>query len=197
VCVARLEGVEDGGEFFRKDEQAAVGGRLLIAQSRGEAIGGKASAGDAGGEPGLVYLSEETCDLIPAGALAGFAGIAYEHDVEVQAVAGGIDHAVGAAADQVAEDGQKLEENGGGMGLSVRSNGTDGESGETMEGGFAQVGVRDGSGRGCARCFWWRRRVRPVGGLFGLTFVQKREEFGLAPLYIGKCRYVGPTIAGG
>ena len=29
----RLEGVEDGGELFRKDEQAAVGGRLLIAQS--------------------------------------------------------------------------------------------------------------------------------------------------------------------
>jgi len=187
VCVATLEGVEDGGEFFRKDEQAAVGGRLLIAQSRDEAIGGKASAGDAGGEPGLVYLGEETCDLIPAGALAGFAGIAYEHDVEVQAVAGGIDHAVGAATDQVAEDGQKLEENGGGMGLSVGSDGADGESGETMEGGFAQVGVRGGSGQGCARCFEWSRRVRAAGGLFGLTFVQKGEEFRLAPFYIGKC----------
>jgi hypothetical protein len=26
-----------------------------------------------------------------------------------------------------------------------------------------------------------------VGGLFGLTFVQKGEEFRLAPFYIGKC----------
>jgi hypothetical protein len=109
------------------------------------------------------------------------AGIAYEHDVEVQAVAGGIDHAVGAATDQVAEDGQKLEENGCGMSLSVGSDGADGESGETMEGGFARVGVRDGPGRGCARCFEWRRRVRPVGGLFGLKFGQKGEEFGPAP----------------
>ena len=33
VSVAALEGVEDGGELFRKSEQAAVGGRLLIAQS--------------------------------------------------------------------------------------------------------------------------------------------------------------------
>ena len=54
-------------------------------------------------------------------------------------MAGGIDHAVGAAADQVAEDGEKLEENGGGVGLGVRGDGADGESRETVEGGFAQL----------------------------------------------------------
>ena len=95
-----------------------------------KATGGKASGGDAGGEPGLVDFGKEAGDLIPTGALAGFAGIAYEHDEEVQTVAGGIDHAVGSAAGHVAKDGQKLEENGGGMGLGVGSDGADGEPGE-------------------------------------------------------------------
>jgi hypothetical protein len=45
----------------------------------------------------------------------------------------------GSAADQVAEDGQKLEENGGRVGLGVRSDGADGESRETVKGGFAQL----------------------------------------------------------
>ena len=78
MSVATLESMKDGGEFFREDEQPAVGGRRLVAQSRDEAIGSRTSAGDAGGEPGLVYLGEEASDLTPAGALAGFAGIAYE-----------------------------------------------------------------------------------------------------------------------
>ena len=42
-------------------------------------------------------------------------------------MAGGIDHAVGSAADEVAKGGQKLEEVGGRMGFGVRSHGTDGE----------------------------------------------------------------------
>ena len=149
MSVAALERVEDGGELFREGEEAAVGGRLLIAQSMDEATGGKARGGDAGGEPGLVDFGEEAGDLTPTGAFAGLAGIAHEHDVEVQTVAGGIDHAVGSAADQVAEDGQKLEENGGRVGLGVGSDGADGESREAMESGFAQLWSHRRAGRGC------------------------------------------------
>jgi hypothetical protein len=62
-------------------------------------------------------------------------------------VAGSIDHAVGSRADQVAECGQKLEENGGRVGFGVRSNGADGKSCETVESGFAQLWIRRGRGR--------------------------------------------------
>jgi hypothetical protein len=138
--------MEDGGELFRKREEPAVGRRLLIAQSIDEATGCKTSGGDAGGEPGVVDFREETSDLTPTGALAGLAGIAYEHDEEVQAVAGGIDHAVGSTAEQVAECGQKLEENGGRVGFGVGSDGTDGESCETVKSGSAQLWIRRGRG---------------------------------------------------
>jgi hypothetical protein len=208
VPVAAFKRMEDGGELFREREKPAVCGRLLIAQSMDQATGRKASAGDVGGEPGLVHLSEETGDLTPAGALAGLAGIAYEHEVEVQTVAGGIDHAVGAATDKVAEDGQKLEENGGGVGLSVGSDGANGESREAMEGGFVQVGIRNPSGRGGSQWFWRRYRVgfrrrwkigigfRWLGVLFGLRLLQEAEEFGSASLYIGESGYEWSTDAG-
>ena len=149
--VASLEGMEDGGKLFREREKAAVGGRLLITQSMNEPTGGKASTGDAGGEPWLVDFRKEAGDLIPAGALAGLAGIAHEHDEEIQTVAGGIDHAMGSTADYVAEDGQKLEEHGGRVGLGMGSDGADGESCEAMESGFGQAGIFGWVGRGCAR----------------------------------------------
>jgi hypothetical protein len=126
VPVSSPESMENGGELFGECEKPAVGGRLLITQSIDKAAGGKASVGDAGGEPGLVHLSEETGDVIPAGALPGLAGIAYEDNVEVQTVAGGIDHAVGSATGQVAEGDQKLEEYGGWMSLGVGGDGADG-----------------------------------------------------------------------
>jgi hypothetical protein len=190
--------MEGGGELFREGEKPAVGGRLLIAQSMDEATGGKARGGDARGEPGLVHLSEETRNLIPTGALAGLAGVAYEHDVQIQTVAGGIDHAVRSAAEQVAEDGQKLEENGGRVGLGMGSDGADGKSYGAMESGFAQVGGCGRSGRRCARWFWRRRRVgfRRLGVLFGLRLLQKAEEFGSASLYVGESRYEWSTDAG-
>ena len=97
----------------------------------------------------MVDFSEETADLVPAGPLAGLAGFADQHDEKVEAMAGGIDHAVGSAADQVAEDGEKLEENGGRVGLGVRSDGADGESRETVKGGFAQLRSHRWPGRGC------------------------------------------------
>jgi hypothetical protein len=146
--------MKNGGKLLRECEEPAVCGWLLIAQGREEASGSEASAGDAGGEPGLIYLGEETGNLIPAGAFTGLAGIADEHDVEVQIMASGIDHAVGSAADEVAEDGQELEKKGGRMRLGVGSDGADGKSGETVESRFTQGGVRDG----CGFCF--RRRTR-------------------------------------
>ena len=147
VALGPLERMEDGGELFGEREQAAVGGRLLIAQRIHEATGRKASAGDAGGEPRAVDFREEAGDLAPTGTLACFAGGANEHDEEVQAVAGGVDHAVGSRADQVAKGGQKLEEDGGRMCLGVRSDGTDGEPCETVEGSLVKFGMRRCAGR--------------------------------------------------
>jgi hypothetical protein len=151
VPFGALERVEDGGELLREREEPAVGRGLLIAQSIDEATGCKASTGDAGGEPRVVDFCEEAGDLTPTGALAGLAGIAYEHDEEIEAVAGGIDHAVGSRADQVAECGQKLEEDGGRVRLSMGSDGTDGESCETVESGFAQLWIQPWAGRGGER----------------------------------------------
>jgi hypothetical protein len=67
--------MEDGRELFREREEAPLGGRLLIAQGVDEAAGGEAGAGDASGEPWAIDFCEEAGDLVPTGALAGFAGI--------------------------------------------------------------------------------------------------------------------------
>jgi hypothetical protein len=53
-------------------------------------------------------------------------------------------------ADEVAKGGQQLEKNGGRMGFGVRSDGTDGEPGKRMQGGFAQHRIRGRLGR-CER----------------------------------------------
>jgi hypothetical protein len=62
--------MEDRGELFREREEAAVGGRLLIAQRIHETTGREASASDAGGKPRAVDFREEAGDLAPTGALA-------------------------------------------------------------------------------------------------------------------------------
>jgi hypothetical protein len=142
--------MEDRGELFAQSEEAAVGGRLLIAQCIHEATGGEACPGDASGEPRMVDFGEEAGDLIPTGALAGFGGVAHEYDKEVQGVASGIDHAVGSRTDQIAEGGQKLEEDSGRMSFGVGSDGTDGEACDSVESFLAKFGVRDRS--------WWMGR---------------------------------------
>jgi hypothetical protein len=81
-------------------------------------------------------------------------------------VAGGVDHAVGSAADEVAKSGQQLEKNGGWMGFGVRSDGTDGEPCQSVEGGFAQYGICGQVGR-CER--WLRRLIWP-GWRIGIGF---------------------------
>jgi hypothetical protein len=103
VAVAGLERPEDGGKLFRKREEPAIGGRLLIAKGMDKTAGCKASAGDAVREPRLVDFRKQAGDLTPTGALARFAGIADEDEKEVQTVAGGIHHAVRPRADHVAE----------------------------------------------------------------------------------------------
>jgi hypothetical protein len=113
-----------------------------------EAAGGKASTGDTGGEPWLIDLGEKTGNVIPTGALTGLAGIANEHDVKVETVARGIDPAMGTTADEVAEDGEKLEEQGGGMGFGMGGDGSDGQSGEAVESGLVENWMR---GRGGLR----------------------------------------------
>ena len=135
-----LECLKDRGKLFGDGEEPAVGRRLLIAQSVDETAGCEASSGDAGGEPRLVDFREEAAYLIPTGALARFAGIAYEHYEEIESVAGGVHHTVGPRTDHVAEGGQKLEENSGGMRLGVASDGADGESGVAMERGHVEAG---------------------------------------------------------
>jgi hypothetical protein len=161
--IARLEGSENGGELFREREEPAVGGWLLITQSIDKTAGCKTSAGYASGEPRLVDFRKEAGDLTPTGALAGFAGIAYEHEKEVQTVAGGVDHAVRSTADHVAEDGQELEENSRGMSLRVRSERADDLTGKAVQGLLAQRELRGRLRRRWPRLLWWfRRRLRRV-----------------------------------
>lgn len=154
MSVAALERIEDGGKLFREREEPAIGSRLLIAQSIDKATGGKTSAGDAGGEPGLVDFCKEAGDLVPTGALARFAGIAYEHEKEVQTVAGSIHHAVRSTAGHVAEDSQKLKEDGGRVGFGVWSDGADGQSGGTVESGHGQLPRQAGGPTGIVEWRW-------------------------------------------
>ena len=106
VTLVTPQGMENGGEFFREREQAAVRGRLLIAQSIDKGSGRQASGGDAFGDPGMIDLSEEAADLVPACPLAGLAGFADQHHEKIETMAGSIDHAVGRGTNGIAERGQ-------------------------------------------------------------------------------------------
>ena len=109
VALGTPQGMENGGEFFREREQAAVRGRLLIAQRIDKRRGRQASSGDTFGDPGAVDFIEETADLVPACSLAGLAGLADQHHEKVETMAGSIDHAVGRGTNGIAERGQQLE----------------------------------------------------------------------------------------
>ena len=148
VALGPPQGIEDDGEFFREGEQAAVRGRLLIAQSIDKRGGRQASGGDAFGDPGVVDFSEETADLVPACSLAGLAGFADQHHEKVETMAGSIDHAVGRGTNGIAERGQQLEEDGGGMGFAVRGQAAYGQPRDTVECGIAEDWVRGGTGFG-------------------------------------------------
>jgi hypothetical protein len=127
------QGMENGGEFFREREQATVRGRLLIVQSEDKGSGRQASGGDTFGDPRAIDFREEAADLVPARSLAGLAGLADQDHEKVETMAGGINHAVGRGTNGIAERGQQLEEDGGGMGLGVRGQGAYGHPRDAVE----------------------------------------------------------------
>lgn len=146
MSLVTAEGLEDGGKLFGQDEEAAVGGRVLVTDGADEAIGGDAGVGDARGEPGGVDFGEETGDLPPTGSLAGFAGLADEDDEKVEAVAGGGNGGMRSGAEKIPESGEELEENAGWVGLGVGFQGADDLAGETVERGFGKLGPEGGRG---------------------------------------------------
>jgi hypothetical protein len=109
-------------------------------------------------------------------------------------MAGGADHAVGSTADQVAEGGEKLEEDGRGMGFGVGSDGSDGDAGETMEGGLSQFWMRGrlgwrerrlGSPHRVWRGWWMGIGGRRLGVLVRLR-LPCEKQLGAALLYLGE-----------
>jgi hypothetical protein len=84
------EGMEHGGEFLRERKQAAVRGRMLIAQSVDKGRGRQANGGDAFGDPRAIDFREEAANLIPACSLASLAGFADQHDEKVESMIGGL-----------------------------------------------------------------------------------------------------------
>jgi hypothetical protein len=183
MALVTPQGMENGREFFREREQAAVRGRLLITQPIDNRSGRQASGGDAFGDPRVIDFSEETTDLVPACSLAGLAGFADEHHEKVKTMAGSIDHAVGCGTNDIAERGQQLEEDGGGMGFAVRGQAAYGQPRDTVECGIAENWIRGRTG--------WRRCGRRRVGL-SLCLWRKLQwfagEFDHATLYVGQSR---------
>jgi hypothetical protein len=138
VALATPQGMENGCEFLREREQAAVRGRLLITQPIDKRSGRQASGGDAFGDPGVVDFCEEAADLVPARSLAGLAGFADQHHEKVETMAGGVDHAVGHGTNGIAERGQQLEEEGGRMGFAMRGQAAYGQPRDAVECGIAE-----------------------------------------------------------
>jgi hypothetical protein len=136
VTLVTPRGMENGGEFLRERKQTTVRGRLLITQAIDKRSGRQASGGDAFGDPGMVDFREEAADLVPACSLAGLAGFADQHHEKVETMAGGI-----------AERGQKLQEDGSGMGLAVRGQAAYGQSRDAVECGIAEDWFWDCTGR--------------------------------------------------
>ena len=131
---ALAEHMEHGGELLSEEEEAAIGGGLLIAQGMSDAVGCGAGGGYAARDPSRVGFVEEAGDLTPAGSFAGLAGFADQDDEEVEAVTGGSHGAMRRGADEVAEGGEELEEDGSGIGFGVRGKTADGKAGKTVEG---------------------------------------------------------------
>jgi hypothetical protein len=133
VAFLASEYVEDRGKLFGKQQEAPVGRQLFIPQSMDEAARGQAGGGDAAGDPEVVHFRKEAADLAPAGSFAGFTGFADQDDKEVQTVTRGFHHTVRGRPYEVAEGGEKLQENGGRIGFGVRRDGADDRAGDTVE----------------------------------------------------------------
>jgi len=156
------EKMEDGGELFGKEEEAAIGGWSLIAQGMENAVGSGAGGSYTARHPAGVGFIEQGRDLTPAASFAGLAGLADQYDEEIEAVTGGAGHAVRRRADHVAEGGEELQKDGCGIGFGVRRETADRKAGHAVEGGFGEGGQhRRGkrraevlTGVGCLGCFW-------------------------------------------
>lgn len=175
------EDLEHGSELLCQEEEAPICGLLLtarglVAQGMDEAVGGQAGGGDAALGPELVHFGEEASDLTPAGSLTRLARFADQHNEEIEAVAGEADHAVRRRPDQVAEGDEKLQKDGGRIGLCVGRHGADHPPGQAVERGLGQRGPRGslaGRPHGRNRRRWWdggsgsgiRRLLRREAGL--------------------------------
>ena len=95
-------------------------------------------------------------------------------------MAGGLDHAVGAGADDVAEGGEKLHKNRGRIRLGVRRDGADDQPAEAVECGPVQCGPEGRPARG------W-------GGLLLRLVVRlAAEQLGPSALDVFESRQDGP-----
>jgi hypothetical protein len=133
------EHVNHGCEFFREQEEPAIGGRLLIAQCVQDGAGGGAGGGHTARRPERIGFGKEAGDLAPAGPFAGLARFAYENDEEVEAVTCSTDATVRGGSGEVAEGSQELEEDGGGISLGLWGKCTDEGTGNTVQ---SRVGQR-------------------------------------------------------
>jgi hypothetical protein len=80
LAVSLAEHMEQGGELLREQEEAAIGGRLLITQSMDDAVGRGAGGGDAARGPEIVDFGEEAGELAPACSFASLARFADQYD---------------------------------------------------------------------------------------------------------------------
>ena len=99
-------------------------------------------------------------------------------------MAGGLDHAVRTGADDVAEGGEKLQENRGRVRLGVRRDGADDQPGEALECGPVQCGP---GGRLARRRGGAHRR----GLLLPLVVRLAAEQPGPSALYVLESRQEG------
>jgi hypothetical protein len=98
-------------------------------------------------------------------------------------MAGGIHHAVGRGTNGIAERGQQLEEDGGGMGFAVRGQAAHGQPRDAVECGIADDWIRGRTG--------WRRCGRSRAGLslwLWLKLQWLAGELDHATLYVGQSR---------
>jgi hypothetical protein len=167
LAVPLAEHMEHGGELLREQEETAIGGRLLIAQSMDDAAGCGAGGGDAVRGPETVGFGEEAGELAPACSFAGLARFADQYDEEIEAVTGGAHEAMRRMAGEVAEGGQELQEDGSGIGFGVRREGTDGEAGKAVESRLGQCGRSGRSGFLGKTVVFFKGGLLPIEGFAG------------------------------
>jgi hypothetical protein len=107
--------------------------------------------------PERVCFGKEAGNLAPAGPFAGLARFTDEDHEEIETVARGTDAAVRGWADEVAEGGQELEEDGSRIGFGVWGEARNDAARDTVEGRDGKCGWRQRGGSP-----WKRDRRRGV-----------------------------------